>query len=129
MKTIGIVVVAALAANAAGVPSRRRSRPPDGEPVRPPAPAIDRSVLCPAVFDCDVLAFDVSGFAQALAECAPVRTVGDALPRNPITGIAGCCARAASGHAAAAPPSVKTNSRRRMWIAMRPLAPEVVCMQ
>ena len=25
--------------------------------------------------------------------------------RNPITGIAGCCARAASGHAAAAPPS------------------------
>ena len=28
----------------------------------------------------------------------------DELPRNPITGIAGCCARAASGHAAAAPP-------------------------
>src|SRR5262249_53299205 len=26
------------------------------------------------------------------------------LLRNPITGIAGCCARAASGHAAAAPP-------------------------
>jgi hypothetical protein len=25
--------------------------------------------------------------------------------RNPITGIAGCCARAASGHAAAPPPS------------------------
>ena len=32
----------------------------------------------------------------------------------------GCCARAASGHAAAAPPSVNMNSRRRMWIAMRP---------
>ena len=32
--------------------------------------------------------------------------------RNPITGIAGCCARAASGHAAAAPPSSVMNSRR-----------------
>jgi hypothetical protein len=41
----------------------------------------------------------------------------------------GCCARAASGHAAAAPHSVNMNSRRRMWIAMRPLPPEVVCMQ
>ena len=36
----------------------------------------------------------------------------DALCRNPITGIAGCCARAASGHAAAAPPSSVMNSRR-----------------
>ena len=32
-------------------------------------------------------------------------------PRNPITGIAGCCARAASGNAAAAPPSSVMNSR------------------
>ena len=37
---------------------------------------------------------------------------GDAALRNPITGIAGCCARAASGHAAAAPPSSVMNSRR-----------------
>src|SRR5262249_46405207 len=37
---------------------------------------------------------------------------GDRLLKNPITGIAGCCARAASGHAAAAPPS--RNSRRLM---------------
>ena len=36
------------------------------------------------------------------------------LLRNPITGIAGCCARAASGHAAAAPPSSAMNSRRLM---------------
>jgi hypothetical protein len=35
----------------------------------------------------------------------------DALCKNPITGIAGCCARAASGHAAA-PPSSVTKSRR-----------------
>ena len=37
---------------------------------------------------------------------------GDVGSRNPITGIAGCCARAASGHAAAAPPSSVMNSRR-----------------
>jgi len=32
--------------------------------------------------------------------------------------IAGYCARAASGHAAAAPPSVAKNFRRPMWLAM-----------
>jgi uncharacterized protein YchJ len=32
--------------------------------------------------------------------------------KYPITGIAGCCARAASGHATAAPPSSVMNSRR-----------------
>ena len=31
-----------------------------------------------------------------------------------------CCALAASGHAAAAPPSVAKNFRRSMWLAMRP---------
>jgi len=35
--------------------------------------------------------------------------------RNPTTGIAGCCARAASGHAAAAPPSSDRNERRFHW--------------
>jgi hypothetical protein len=35
-------------------------------------------------------------------------------PKNPTTGIAGCCARAASGHATAAPPSSVMNSRRLM---------------
>src|ERR1700730_3256191 len=38
---------------------------------------------------------------------------GDELSRNPITGTAGCCARAANGHAAA-PPSPAMNSRRRI---------------
>jgi hypothetical protein len=32
--------------------------------------------------------------------------------RNPITGIAGCCARAANGHATAVPPRSLMNSRR-----------------
>jgi hypothetical protein len=33
-------------------------------------------------------------------------------PRKPTVGIAGCCARAASGHAADAPPSGVMKSRR-----------------
>ena len=39
--------------------------------------------------------------------------IGRCASRNPITGIAGCCARAASGHAAA-PPRRLMNSRRRI---------------
>ena len=39
---------------------------------------------------------------------------------NPITGVAGCCARATSGHTAAAPPSAASNSRRPMVTVMRP---------
>jgi hypothetical protein len=35
-----------------------------------------------------------------------------------MTGIADCCARALSGHAIAAPPSVAKNFRRSMWLAM-----------
>src|SRR6478735_5377072 len=37
--------------------------------------------------------------------------VSDALPRKPSTGMFGCCARATSGHATAAPPSSVMNSR------------------
>src|SRR5262249_11894456 len=36
------------------------------------------------------------------------------------TGIAGCCARAASGHAAATPPSATSNFRRPMVTVIRP---------
>src|SRR5262245_5956369 len=38
--------------------------------------------------------------------------LGDRVLRNPTTGIAGCCARAANGHATAAPASRAMNSRR-----------------
>jgi hypothetical protein len=38
--------------------------------------------------------------------------LGDALLRNPITGMPGCCARAVSGQAIAAPPMSVMNSRR-----------------
>src|SRR4051794_23962075 len=41
---------------------------------------------------------------------------GDLPLTNPTTGIAGCCARAPTGHAAAAPPSSVRNSRRLMPI-------------
>ena len=72
-------------------------------------------IFGPAVLDDDVLALDISGLLQSLCEMRARRSafVSDAvLRRNPITGIAGCCARAAIGHAAAAPPSSVMNSRR-----------------
>src|SRR5262249_55207228 len=70
--------------------------------------------LSPAIFDRHVLALDIAAVLEALAECAHTvrKRVGDVPPRNPITGMAGCCARAASGHAAAAPPSSVMNVRR-----------------
>ena len=112
---MGIVVVAALAAQ------RRRRRSGRGDHGDPSANQFGRQrrqsidlILGPAVFDRHVLALDIAGVLQALAKCA--QTVrdgsGDVGSRNPITGIAGCCARAASGHAAAAPPSSVMNSRR-----------------
>src|SRR5262249_32736879 len=45
---------------------------------------------------------------------------GDPLKRKLVTSIAGCCARAASGHATAAPPSATSNSRRPMVTVIRP---------
>jgi uncharacterized protein YchJ len=39
--------------------------------------------------------------------------------RNPITGIAGCCARAASGHAIVAPPRSVMKSRRFIFAVIR----------
>jgi hypothetical protein len=45
----------------------------------------------------------------------PSTAEGDVEPRNPMRAIfAGCCARAATGHAAAAPPITLTKSRRRI---------------
>jgi len=51
--------------------------------------------------------------AEKQYEVRSVIPSGDVGVRNPITGIADCCARAASGHAAA-PPSSVMNSRRLM---------------
>jgi hypothetical protein len=45
---------------------------------------------------------------------------GEPVCRKPITGIATCCARAASGHAAAAPPSAAINFRRPILTGIYP---------
>ena len=68
----------------------------------------------PVEIDGDVLALEEANFFQAIAERGNEMAHGAAEPlhMNPITGIAGCCARAASGHLAAAPPSSVMNSRR-----------------
>ena len=73
-------------------------------------------VLRPAILDRYILALDVPGFANALPECGhkACSVAGDELLRNPITGIGGCCARAASGHAAAPPATPLMKSRRLM---------------
>jgi hypothetical protein len=59
----------------------------------------------PAIFDCDVAALDEAGLVAAPRNAAKkgACSSADEESRNPITGIAGCCAFAASGHAAAAP--------------------------
>src|SRR2546428_387281 len=43
---------------------------------------------------------------------AAIYGLGDVAPRKPITGIAFCCARAASGHPSAPPPRRNINSQR-----------------
>src|SRR5262245_21531029 len=48
---------------------------------------------------------------------------------KPITGIAGCCARAASGHAAIAPPSSDMNVRRFIRSLRPPQTEDVVIVE
>jgi len=50
--------------------------------------------------------------AERNADVPDAESSAERLLRNPITGIAGCCARAATGDAMAAPPSTAMNSRR-----------------
>ena len=86
--------------------------------------------LHPVVFDRHVVTFDVAGFVEALAKRRHKGALASDLTlesrTNPTTGSAGCCARAASGQAAAIPPRSVMNSRRfirsprRRWRA--PLA-------
>ena len=65
-----------------------------------------------AEFDHYVLTFDEACFIQALAKTADhMLGLFAELRRYPITGIADCCALAASGQACAAPPSSMMKSR------------------
>jgi hypothetical protein len=72
------------------------------------------SAFRPTKFDGDVLASNKWKAATNGAFGAI-----DVVPRNPITGIAGCCARAATGHAAAALPSSVMNWRRLLTRSSR----------
>ena len=103
MKTIGIVVVAAFAASAAGIAIRDNHGHLSANQIGRQCRQSIVLVFCPTVFDRHVAAFDIAGFTQPWrnARTRSAYTSGDPLLRNPITGIAGCCARAASGHAAA----------------------------
>src|SRR5262249_46535972 len=75
------------------------------EPVKP--------TFGPPVFDRHVLALDIACVLQTLANPRTRFTIasGDWLLRNPITGVALCCARAASGHGAAPPKNAMFASR------------------
>src|SRR5271166_3767375 len=114
-KTMGIVVVAALAANVAWVDkgvaitatwSRTRSAAISG-----------RRSLWSSAQRYSILTFWPSTSPVSLKPLRNAATKaasgwGDPAWRNPITGSADCCARAASGHAIEAPPRSAMNSRR-----------------
>src|SRR5262249_1448372 len=114
-KTIGIVEVAALAASAAESPPVA-TRMATERPASSAASAGSRSTW-PSAHLYSIATFWPSTYPlstkprrNAATRC--VVSSGDRALRYPITGIAGCCARAASGHAAAAPPRAKINARR-----------------
>ena len=111
-KTIGIVLVAAFAATAAGW-SRRQWRRLGAEPIRLPRRAVDRIDPRPNGIRLSHSGPRHSRFRSSLGEGAHTtrHRSGDALLRKPITGSA-CCARARRGQVAAAPPSSVMNSRR-----------------
>jgi hypothetical protein len=66
-----------------------------------------------AAVDAEVALTVRHGVAGPRSSPSPRRRCSGSPPlRNPMTGIAGCCARAANGHATAAPPSSVMNWRR-----------------
>jgi hypothetical protein len=70
--------------------------------------------FCPAIFDGDgapsVQPSSCRRFSKALTDCCQLPA--ELAPRNPIVGSTGCCARVASGHAAAEPAMPLMRSRR-----------------
>ena len=73
-------------------------------------------VLRPSPFDDDAGALDVAEVTQARPQPLTCGTL-EGKAEKP-DALALCCARAASGQAAAAPPSVAKNFRRSIWLAM-----------
>jgi hypothetical protein len=78
--------------------------------------------LRPTKFNRHVLTVDITRLVQTFAKAGNSTRIalGDPLLRNPITGLADCCARATSAHAPAAPGNIVMNSRR----LIRPLRHE-----
>jgi hypothetical protein len=118
---MGIVAVAAFAAIAAWIPPLPMMAATRWRQLGGQCGHSIELMLPPPVKDCEVVAFHIAGLGKALAKPAQAvrHRVGRALAsRKPMTGIVDCCARAVSGHAAAAPPSAAKNFRRLMWLAM-----------
>ena len=113
---MGVIIVAALATSAAAVPNAAMTITSTLNQVGCQRWQPIIIALSPAVFDRHVSALNVADLAQTAinAVTSARRASGDVPWRNPTTGIAGCCARAAYGHAAAVPPSSVMNSRRLM---------------
>jgi hypothetical protein len=76
--------------------------------------------LAPAILDRKIAAFDPPSSRIRCTKAAVHWLCAAAVPvpSNPRVAGFACCARAASGHAAAAPPSAAKNFRRSMWLAM-----------
>src|SRR5262249_36469699 len=120
-KTIGIIVVDAFAATADEVPAAAITA--TGTRTSSAASAGNRSIWSSAQrYSIDT--FRPSTKPSFLRPWRNAAAMGayplDVWPlRNPTTGIVRRCARAASGHVAAAPQtSVARNVRRAMWLAM-----------
>jgi hypothetical protein len=129
--TIGIVVVAALSASAerafpAAITATCRR-------TRSAASAARRSTIRPAEQDGYILALDKAIFFEALPKLA--QAIRDRFRRQavkePDHRHRRCCACAATGHAATAPPNRLTNSRRAGGLIVlkgfRPLHPTGPC--
>ena len=99
-KAMGMVVVAALAVSAEAVPPVATMSATCLRTSSPPRAGIWSSRFsAPTVVDRDVLAFGIASVFQACRNPRrdSANTPGDWGWRNPTTGIAVCCARAASG--------------------------------
>ena len=92
-------------------------------------PELSRNVLVPLLSVLTVPVMRPLASRKVVCADAAVASTSRIVTHRAMALIGHCRACAASGHAAAAPPSVNMNSRRRMWIAIRALPPEVVCMQ
>ena len=112
--TIGIVVVAAIMAGMAKLlptitATRGRTRSAASAGSRPKSSSAKRSSMATSLPSTNPAS--ARPLRNAATRC--IEVAADVLRRIPITGIVGCCARAASG-IANAPPTAAMNSRRLM---------------